>query len=350
MARSYAQQAVFDLEGARQSLEEAVAADPGDALAWARLAEIQLSFGELSQAEATAKKATTLAPELSRTQTVLGFAYLTQVKIDDAMAAFDKAIQADQADPLPRLGMGLARIRKGRLAEGRAEIEVAASLDPNNSLIRSYLGKAFFEEKRIGLDEREFQIAKELDPNDPTPHFYSAIAKQTTNRPGGGPAGLRDRQAAQRQPGRLPLAAAAGLGPGRPQRGHGPHLQRPGLWPARPAGRLQRGQRRPDQLLGPPLSGRHLCHPAAPRDRPGQRAAAVPAAAAHQHHPHPAGTGGEQPVSDQLPRGRRQSSFNEFNPLFTRNRAARASQRPCTGERHLGRARASSRASTTGFP
>jgi hypothetical protein len=50
-------------------------------------------------------------------------------------------------------------------------------------LIRSYLGKAFFEEKRIGLDEREYQIAKELDPNDPTPHFYSAIAKQTTNRP-----------------------------------------------------------------------------------------------------------------------------------------------------------------------
>jgi Tfp pilus assembly protein PilF len=174
---------MFDLEGARQSLLSAVAADPGDALAWARLAEIQLSFGDLSQAETTAKKATTLAPDLSRIQTVLGFAYLTQVKVDDAMAAFDKAIQSDQSDPLPRLGMGLARIRKGNLEEGRAEIEVAASLDPNSSLIRSYLGKAFYEEKRIGLDEREFAIAKELDPNDPTPHFYSAIAKQTTNRP-----------------------------------------------------------------------------------------------------------------------------------------------------------------------
>jgi hypothetical protein len=32
----------------------------------------------------------------------------------------------------------------------------------------------------------------------------------------------RDRQGAQRQPGGLPLAAAAGLGSGRPQRGHGP--------------------------------------------------------------------------------------------------------------------------------
>ena len=79
--------------------------------------------------------------------------------------------------------MGLAKVRSGRLKEGALEIETAASLDPNNSLIRSYLGKVYFEEKRTGLDQREYDIAKELDPNDPTPYFYSAIAKQTTNRP-----------------------------------------------------------------------------------------------------------------------------------------------------------------------
>ena len=33
------------------------------------------------------------------------------------------------------------------------------------------------------MDEREYAIAKELDPKDPTPWFYDAIAKQTTNRP-----------------------------------------------------------------------------------------------------------------------------------------------------------------------
>ena len=183
IAMSYAQQARFDLQGARQSLMDAVAASPDDALAHARLAEIQLSFGELDKALQSARKAAALAPDLSLIQTVLGFAYLTQVKTDDARAAFDKAIQTNQADPLPRLGLGLAKIRDGQLEEGRAEIEIAASLDPNNSLIRSYLGKAFYEEKRTGLDQREYQIAKELDPNDPTPYFYDAIAKQTTNRP-----------------------------------------------------------------------------------------------------------------------------------------------------------------------
>ena len=183
IALSYANQARFDLEGARENLYEATRVDPGNALAWARLSEIQASFGRLDKALDAAKKAESLAPNLSLTQNVLGFAYLTQVKIDEAKAAFKKAISLDQAAPLPHLGLGLAIIREGHLEEGGRQIEVAASLDPNNSLIRSYLGKTYYEEKRTKLDEREYAIAKELDPNDPTPWFYDAIAKQTTNRP-----------------------------------------------------------------------------------------------------------------------------------------------------------------------
>jgi tetratricopeptide (TPR) repeat protein/opacity protein-like surface antigen len=182
IALSYAQQARFDLEGARASLEKAVQLAPHNALAWARLAELQSSFGELKKALKSARKAVDLEPNLARTQTVLGYAYLTQVKTRQAKDAFDKAIALDQADPLPRLGLGLAMIREGKLDEGGREIEIAASLDPNNSIVRSYLGKTYYEEKRTTLDEREYAIAKELDPKDPTPWFYDAIAKQTTNR------------------------------------------------------------------------------------------------------------------------------------------------------------------------
>jgi tetratricopeptide (TPR) repeat protein len=183
IALSYAQQAQFDLEGARGSLEKTVQLAPENALAWARLAELQSSFGELKKALKAAQRAVALEPNLARTQTVLGYAYLTQVKTKQAKEAFGKAIALDQADSLPRLGLGLATIREGNLDAGSRDIEIAASLDPNNSLIRSYLGKAYFEEKRTTLDEREYAIAKELDPKDPTPWFYDAIAKQTTNRP-----------------------------------------------------------------------------------------------------------------------------------------------------------------------
>lgn len=183
IALSYAQQARFDLPGARASVEKAVALDSQNALAFARLAELNSSFGDMDAALAAAQRAAALDPNLARTQTVLGFAYLVQVKTAQAREAFEKAIQLDQADPLPRLGLGLSKIRDGRLAEGGRDLEIAASLDPTNALVRSYLGKTYYEEKLGPLDEREYKMAKELDPKDPTPWFYDAIAKQTTNRP-----------------------------------------------------------------------------------------------------------------------------------------------------------------------
>jgi tetratricopeptide (TPR) repeat protein len=183
IALSYAQQSNFDLEGALESLNQAVQVNPNNALAWARLSELHLSFARLDEALEAAQRAVALDPNLARTQMVLGFAYLTQVNTTESKRAFERSIELDQAGYLSRLGLGLAKIREGDLAEGRREIEIATSLDPNNSLVRSYLGKAYYEEKRIPLDEREYSIAKELDPNDPTPWFYDAIAKQTTNRP-----------------------------------------------------------------------------------------------------------------------------------------------------------------------
>jgi tetratricopeptide (TPR) repeat protein len=183
VALAYAQQAHFDIRGALASLEEAAKLDPGNALVRAREAELQLSLGYLDRAVAAARQAVSLNPYVARTQSVLGFAYLTEIKTRDAKNAFKKAIRLDQAAPLPRLGLGLARIREGDLKEGRTEIEIAASLDPDNSLIRSYLGKAYFEEKRDKAAQNQLAMAKELDPLDPTPWFYDAIRKQTINRP-----------------------------------------------------------------------------------------------------------------------------------------------------------------------
>jgi tetratricopeptide (TPR) repeat protein len=182
-ALSYAHQGRFEIEKALEHAKRAVELAPEDALLWARVSELELSRGDLDAALEAAQKAEPLSPALARTQTVLGFAYLTRIEVDKAKSAFARAIQGDPADPLPRLGMGLAKIRDGDLEDGTREIETAASLDPNNSLVRSYLGKAYFEQKRDGLASSEYEQAKLLDPKDPTPWFYDAIHKQTTNRP-----------------------------------------------------------------------------------------------------------------------------------------------------------------------
>jgi tetratricopeptide (TPR) repeat protein len=183
IALSYAQQAYFDLPAALASAEAAVAHAPRNALAWARLAELRLSVGRRSDAVAAAMTASTLGPRVSRTQTVLGFAHLAELRPEPARQAFERAIALDSSDPLPRLGLGLVRIRTGDLEGGRRELEVAASLDPNRSLVRSYLGKAYYEERRPQPAAAELATAAELDPNDPTPSFYDAILKQSENRP-----------------------------------------------------------------------------------------------------------------------------------------------------------------------
>jgi ferric-dicitrate binding protein FerR (iron transport regulator) len=181
IALSYAEQARFNLPGARSALERAVALEPDNALAWARLAEVRSGFGDYDGTTQAAERALALQPDLATTHTVLGFARLIRAETDAARASFERAIGLAQADPLPRLGLGLAKIRGGALDAGSRDLEIAASLDPGNALVRSYLGKAYYEEKRPNA-ERELATAKQLDPADPTPWFYDAFQKESTNR------------------------------------------------------------------------------------------------------------------------------------------------------------------------
>ena len=183
IALSYALQARFKLQTAVKTMEEAVQLEPNHALAWTRLAELQLSLGDHETALASAQKAKQLNPSLAHIQIVLGFSDLAQSDIKQAQHTFEQAVQLDPNDPLARLGLGLAKIRQGKVDEGARNIETAVTLDPDSSIFRSYLGKAYYELKNTDYAETELSIGKEQDKKDPTPWFYDAILKQTTNRP-----------------------------------------------------------------------------------------------------------------------------------------------------------------------
>ncbi|MGD9164297.1 MAG: TonB-dependent receptor [Chromatiales bacterium] len=183
LALSYARQALFQLPEALDAAERATRVEPENSLAWSRLANLHLMFRQLGPARDTATRSVTLACDLPQNQTTLGYAQLIQLKLDAARQAFQRATALDQADPLPRLGLGLVEIRDGNLAEGRRQIETATNLDPGNALIRSYLGKAYYEERRDKQAATQFELAKRFDDPDPTPWFYDAILKQTQNRP-----------------------------------------------------------------------------------------------------------------------------------------------------------------------
>jgi len=183
IALSYAYQANTNLPEALTAARTATEIEPQNALAWARTAELWMSQGYLDEALDAANQAKALNPDEVRYLTVLGFAYLTQIRIAEAQDIFEKAVQLNSADPMPRLGLGLTKIRQGDLKAGRIDLEIAAALDPIRALFRSYLGKAYYEEKRDSRSATQFDLAKKLDPKDPTAYTYDAVRKQTTNRP-----------------------------------------------------------------------------------------------------------------------------------------------------------------------
>ncbi len=183
IALSYAQQANLQIEAARDTLLLALQRHADDALAWARLGELWLMLGDRKNASAAAAKAVALAPELARTQLVLGFIALAEFRNREARAAFQRAIELASSDPLAHLGLGLAKIAAGDLVEGRKALELAVALDSNNTLFRAYLGKAYFEERRSPLDADQYSLAKLLDPLDPTAYLYEGIRLQTEGRP-----------------------------------------------------------------------------------------------------------------------------------------------------------------------
>ncbi len=209
LALSYVRQAQFDLEAARDAVKKAAEKAPDDVLIKARQAELELSLGNPKLALDLAEQAVgdgyknsswtegmirectigahplSAVPDaaLERALTMLGFTHLIQYDVAIAGSTFQAAICANDYAALPRLGLGLVKIRQGDLDAGVRQLEIAASLDPAVSIYRSYLGKGYFEQHRYDLAAKELNIAKEFDKKDPTPWLYDAFRAQAENKP-----------------------------------------------------------------------------------------------------------------------------------------------------------------------
>ena len=336
IAQSYAYQAQFNIDAAMKATQAATALTPNNALAWARLSELQLSQGDHNAALKSAQTAQTLNPNIARTQTVLGFADLAQTDISEAKQTFEHALTLDSSDPLARLGLGLAKIRKGDLEAGKTELETAVNLDPNNAVIRSYLGKAYYELRNKDYAGTEFKIAKAMDPKDPTPWFYDAILKQTINRP---VEALRDMQKAKelndnRAVYRSSLLldkdlAARSAGLGRIYNDLG--FQRLGLVEGWTSVNTDPSNYSAHRLLADNYASQ-------PRHEVARVSELLQSQLLQPLN--------ITPVQPQLAQsnilivdglGPSSLSFNEYNPLFARNRFCLANLRHCRQQQHLGR-------------
>ncbi len=178
LATSFHEQARHRLEAALAAARAVVARSPGFSFGWARVAEMEFSFGRVGAAEEALSRALDLAPRQAQAVALRGFLLAAQNRIRAAEAEFERAIQLDSALANAWLGRGLSRIRSGRGEEGRDDLLVAAALEPRRAALRSYLAKAWADTRFEDKAAHELELAKLLDPRDPTAFLYAALLKE----------------------------------------------------------------------------------------------------------------------------------------------------------------------------
>lgn len=182
VAVSYAHQATNNLSGALKAARAAVTHSPRFGFGWARVAELEFSFGHIRPARDAVQRALELSPRNAQAHAVHGFLLAAENKRKDAIAAFDEAIRLDPALANGWLGRGLCQFRWGNRHAALSDLQTAAIQEPRRSLIRSYAGKAFSDVDDSRLANQELDYAKKLDGKDPTPWLYSALEKWQENR------------------------------------------------------------------------------------------------------------------------------------------------------------------------
>ncbi|MEA3213289.1 MAG: hypothetical protein QOE70_6346 [Chthoniobacter sp.] len=182
LAESYYQQSRSHLEAALRAARKATELSPEFGYAWARVAELEFSFGRIPKAMKVLERALELAPRNAQALALQGFLLSAENRMGAARRSFEQAIVLDGALGNAWLGRGLTAIRQNREDEGRRDLQTAAALEPNRSILRSYLGKAFSQVGENARAHRELDRTIELDPNDPTPWLYSAIQNKQENR------------------------------------------------------------------------------------------------------------------------------------------------------------------------
>jgi len=182
LAESYYRQSLADLPAALQAARKAVEKSPNFGFGWARVAELEFSFGHIPEAVEALEKSLRLAPRNPEALALKWFLLGAQNRIREAITYFEQAMAIDGALGNAWLGRGLCRIRQGKADAGRKDLLVAAALEPQRALLRSYLGKAYSDAGDTERATKELALARKLDPKDPTAWLYLALLEQQNNQ------------------------------------------------------------------------------------------------------------------------------------------------------------------------
>jgi len=111
--------------------EKILQRDPNNPLTLGNLAMVEMSVGELADAEKHIQAALTQSPDDAYDLFTLGSIKLQQGKYDDALAALSRAAKSDPQNPDIQNNIGLVLAHKGLSAQAETAFRKSIQLDPN---------------------------------------------------------------------------------------------------------------------------------------------------------------------------------------------------------------------------
>jgi len=169
--------AVASWKAAIPLYRQAVQADPGFALAWARLSEVESMVAWFTrnsedvqqlvrQARADAEQALKLVPDLAAAQRALGYTqYYGQQDYAAAQKTFAAVLKRAPNDAGTWAAQGYLQRRMGHFDAAIASLQQALKLDPRSSGVAFGLGVTCAMDRRYDEAAQAFQRALAIDPH-----------------------------------------------------------------------------------------------------------------------------------------------------------------------------------------
>ena len=120
-----------DFEAAIEGFNEALRADPKNAVALIGLGDAYQRSGQFAEAEVALKKCLTYTPDSAPAYQTLGMTYFRSNRLTEAMSAFEESLKRDSKQALAHhyLGIIASRLKQGERAE--KEFRTALAINPS---------------------------------------------------------------------------------------------------------------------------------------------------------------------------------------------------------------------------
>lgn len=166
-----------DFVSADKWLTRAVEWDPNDADAWYNLGRAKYNLNYFEQGIQAFERVLKLRPGDIKAKDNLGLCYEGLGKVDEAVAAYRKALEWQEADKSgeafvgPNLDLGSLLLDQNKAQEAVPYLLRAAQIAPREARVHERLGKAYNELNDLAKAQEELEKAVLLSPGNARLHF-----------------------------------------------------------------------------------------------------------------------------------------------------------------------------------